>query len=64
MDEDIGGVTGGRDVRETLATDPLFAVLGARLATPYALGIVLGILIVLMVLFGPSTDSRFIYTDF
>lgn len=31
---------------------------------PLALGVVLFLLIVAMVLFSPSTDSHFIYTDF
>lgn len=31
---------------------------------PYLLGLVLFLVIVAVVLFSPSTDSRFIYTDF
>lgn len=57
-------VPGAKDVAEVLRSDPLARLLGNRLASPYILGIVIAFLIVAMIVFGPSTDSRFIYTDF
>jgi len=57
-------VPGAKDVELVLASDPLFRVLGFRLASPWVLGAVIGFLIVLMILLGPSIDSHFIYTDF
>lgn len=57
-------VPGSRPIAEVLQSDPLYAVLGARLAHPVVLGVVAALAIALMILLGPSTDSHFIYTDF
>ena len=57
-------VPGARDVAEVLRTDPIAALLGTRLTSPWVLGVVLAAIVIAMVLLGPSTDSRFIYTDF
>ena len=64
MDDRFVEVPGAREVREVLATDPLYRVLGRRLASPWILGLAIALLIVLMIVLGPSSDSRFIYTDF
>jgi len=64
MDERFVEVPGAHDVRVVLATDPIYQVLGERLASPWVLGATIAILIVLMIVLGPSSDSRFIYTDF
>ena len=60
----IENVPGAQNVEEVLAHDPVYAVLGRRLAHPVVLGVVLFLIVVVMVVFGPSTESRFIYTDF
>lgn len=57
-------VPGARDVNEVLRTDPLTGLLGSRLNSPVVLGIVIALLVVAMIVLGPSSDSRFIYTDF
>jgi len=57
-------VPGARDVAEVLRTDPIARVLGTRLTSPWVLGIVLAAIVIAMIVLGPSTDSRFIYTDF
>jgi hypothetical protein len=57
-------VPGARAVRDVLHVDPFYLALGARLAHPLVLGLVAAVLVVAMIVFGPSTDSRFIYTDF
>jgi len=57
-------VPGARDVEEVLRTDPIAWVLGTRLTSPWVLGVVLAAIVIAMVVLGPSTDSRFIYTDF
>ena len=63
-DRGVIEVPGARDVELVLADDPLYVALGARMASPWVLGIVIALLIVVMIVFGPSSDSRFIYTDF
>jgi hypothetical protein len=57
-------VPGARDVADVLESDPLFGRIGFRLAHPVTLGIVVFALVLAMIVFGPSTESRFIYTDF
>jgi hypothetical protein len=64
MDERDAAVPGAVDVQTALRSDPVFRLLGARLCSPYVLGAVLALLALVTVLLGPSTDSRFIYTDF
>lgn len=64
MDDRRGDVPGARDVREVLRGDPLYRLLGMRLANPWVTGTVLALIVIAMVLLGPSTESRFIYTDF
>ncbi|HEY0394271.1 MAG TPA: hypothetical protein VGD01_07220 [Candidatus Elarobacter sp.] len=63
-DRGIVEVPGARPVREVLRHDPFFVLLRARLAHPVVLGVVLAAIVVAMIVLGPSTDSRFIYTDF
>jgi hypothetical protein len=60
----IENVPGAQNVEEVLAHDPLYSVLGRRLAHPVFLGAVLFLIVVVTIVFGPSTESRFIYTDF
>ncbi len=60
----IENVPGAQNVEEVLSQDPVFRVLGRRLAIPVVLGVVLFALVVVAIVFGPSTESRFIYTDF
>jgi hypothetical protein len=60
----IENVPGAQNVEEVLAHDPVYQVLGRRLAHPIFLGVVLFLIVVVMIVFGPSTESRFIYTDF
>jgi hypothetical protein len=60
----IENVPGAQNVEEVLAQDPVYQVLGRRLAHPVFLGVVLFLIVVVMIVFGPSTESRFIYTDF
>jgi hypothetical protein len=57
-------VPGAVDVRTVLRLDPLFRVAGSALTSPYVLGAVFAVLAVVAIVFGPSTESRFIYTDF
>ncbi len=64
IDAEHNLVPGSRDVADVLKTDPLFALLRASLARPLVLGAVTFGLILLMLVFGPSSESRFIYTDF
>jgi hypothetical protein len=63
-DRGIIEVPGARPVREVLHADPLFALLRTRLAHPIVLGVAIAVIVVAMIVLGPSTDSRFIYTDF
>jgi hypothetical protein len=60
----IENVPGAQNVEEVLSHDPIFRILGRRLAVPAILGAVLFVLVVVAIVFGPSTESRFIYTDF
>ncbi|HEX3464748.1 MAG TPA: hypothetical protein VHS78_11930 [Candidatus Elarobacter sp.] len=64
MDDDVRTVPGARRVDEVLRSDPLYRVLGPLLARPAVLGVVLFVLASLVVVLGPSSESRFIYTDF
>jgi hypothetical protein len=64
VDDRRGDVPGARDVREVLRSDPLYRVLGMRLADPWVMGFVLALIAIAIVVLGPSTESRFIYTDF
>jgi hypothetical protein len=64
MDDRYLEVPDARPPSEVLRTDPIFFVLGNALANPYILGFICGLLAILMIVAGPSTDSRFIYTDF
>lgn len=64
MDDTHIEVPGARDVSEVLQTDPLYRLIGERLARPWILGFVLALIVIAMIVLGPSTDSRFIYTDF
>ncbi len=57
-------VPGARDVADVLATDPLYRRLGNRLTQPVVLGLVVFALVLAMIVLGPSSESRFIYTDF
>lgn len=57
-------VPGARDVREVLKTDPIYKFAAAFLRSPWGLGVVLAIIIIVMIILGPATESRFIYTDF
>jgi hypothetical protein len=63
-DREQSHVPGARPVQEVLRADPLFAVLKTRLGEPVVLGLVIAAIITAMIVLGPSTDSRFIYTDF
>lgn len=64
MDDDRIVVPGARDVRLVLATDPLFRIARRLIEHPVALGLILFALALLVLVIGPSTESRFIYTDF
>ena len=55
---------GSRDVRDVLTTDPLYLVTRGSLRYPVVLGIAVALAIVLMIVFGAASESRFIYTDF
>ena len=60
----IEPVPGALNVEEVLADDPFYRVLGRLLARPAVLGVVLFLLVIAIIVFGPSSESRFIYTDF
>ncbi|MDQ6941176.1 MAG: hypothetical protein M3169_01515 [Candidatus Eremiobacteraeota bacterium] len=64
VDSEHDIVPGARDVGDVLMSDPLFRVANRRLDNPVVLGVALFIIVVAMILLGPSTESRFIYTDF
>ena len=64
IDSEHDLVPGARDVRDVLRSDPLYRIAGHRLASPLVLGVALFAIVLVMVLLGPSTESRFIYTDF
>ncbi len=57
-------VPGAQDVEDVLEHDAIFQFLGKRLADPVILGVVLFLIVVLVIVLGPSSESRFIYTDF
>jgi hypothetical protein len=63
-DRGVVEVPGAKPVADVLRSDPVAALLGRRLVRPIVLGIVLALIIMAMIVLGPSTDSRFIYTDF
>ncbi len=60
----IEPVPGAVSVEEALADDPMYRAFGRLLARPLVLGVVLFLLVIAIIVFGPSTESRFIYTDF
>jgi hypothetical protein len=64
IDDEYSRVPSALAPRVALRHDPGVALLGTTLANPFVLGVVIAALVVLMIVFGPSTDSRFIYTDF
>jgi hypothetical protein len=64
MDDRFIEVPDARAPSEVLRTDPVYFVLGKSLTNPFILGIICALLAILMIIAGPSTDSRFIYTDF
>ncbi len=57
-------VPGARAAGDVLRSDPLYRLAGSRLATPAVLGTVLFLIAIAIVVLGPSSESRFIYTDF
>jgi hypothetical protein len=64
IDSERDVVPGARDVADVLETDPFYRLTARRLANPWVLGVILFVLVAGMIVFGPSTESRFIYTDF
>lgn len=64
MDDRNIVVPGARPVVEVLSHDPFFRLFGRGLSRPLILGFVIALLAIAIVLLGPSSDSRFIYTDF
>lgn len=64
MDDRYIDVPDARRPDEVLNDDPIYLLLGRLLTMPAVLGMVCALLAVLMIVAGPSTDSRFIYTDF
>jgi hypothetical protein len=64
IDSEHDLVPGSRAVEDVLETDPFYRAVGRRLTNPWVLGLTLFLVIVAMVILGPSTESRFIYTDF
>jgi hypothetical protein len=62
--DDFGDVPGARDVRDVLSSDPLARLAGAHMDRPLIVGALIALLIVATIVFGPASDSRFIYTDF
>ena len=64
IDSEHNVVPGSCDVDTVLESDPLYRLLGARLGDPRVLGVALFVVVIAMIIFGPSTESRFIYTDF
>jgi hypothetical protein len=55
---------GSRDVRDVLATDPLFFLVRGAVRLPVVLGLAVALMAIVMIVFGASSESRFIYTDF
>lgn len=64
MDDRDVVVPGAVDAPTVLRLDPIYRLAGSALTSPYVLGIVFALLALAAVVFGPSTESRFIYTDF
>jgi hypothetical protein len=64
LDSEHDVVPGARDVTDVLMSDPLFRIMHGRLGNPLWLGVALFVIVIAMILLGPSTESRFIYTDF
>jgi hypothetical protein len=64
MDDKLSDIPDARISYEVLQSDPFFRFIGHHITNPWMLGTVLSIIILLMLIFGPSTESRFIYTDF
>ena len=64
IDSEHDLVPGSRKVDDILETDPIFCVTQRSLTNPWMLGAVLFVIVVAMIILGPSTESRFIYTDF
>jgi hypothetical protein len=62
--DDYGEVPGARDVRDVLASDPFAAIVGKNIERSVVVGAMLFVVIVLMIVLGPASNSRFIYTDF
>ena len=63
-EREFGGTPGARPVAEVLAGDPAVRLLGRSLWRPWALALLLFVLVIGMIVFGPATEARFIYTDF
>ncbi len=55
---------GSRDVRDVLASDPLYRITGGLVRRPIVLGLGIALLVIVAIVFGASSESRFIYTDF
>ena len=49
---------------DVLVTDPLVFLTRGIVRFPIALGIAVALLALVMIVFGASSESRFIYTDF
>lgn len=64
MDDDRLIVPGARDVRAVLTTDPIYRFARRLVTHPVGLGTILFLLALAILIFGPSSESRFIYTDF
>ena len=64
IDSEQDIVPGARDVGDVLMSDPLFRITHRHLGNPIWLGAALFLIVIAMILLGPSTESRFIYTDF
>ncbi len=62
--DDQGDVPGARDVRDVLRTDPLSILAGRHMDRSIVVGALIAFLVVATIVFGPASDSRFIYTDF
>jgi hypothetical protein len=62
--DDHGEVPGARDVRDVLRSDPLSILAGRHMDRPIVVGVLIALLVVATIVFGPASDSRFIYTDF
>jgi len=64
MDDRNVEVPGAVPVERVLANDPIYRVLSDGLASPWMLGATIAAIVILAIVFGPSADSHFIYTDF